>query len=123
MKMELHVVRIAEKQYLAGIPGKKLIQTEADVNHILEACYENDTNRVLLYAENFSDHFFDLSSGEAGMILQKFAQYFVKAAAVLCLDEVPHTQKFEELVLEVNRGNEFRVFQNLQQAEQWLLKD
>jgi PadR family transcriptional regulator, regulatory protein AphA len=121
--MEINVVRIAETQYLAGTPGKKLIQSEADVNRILEACYENDTNRVLLYAENFSDNFFDLSSGEAGMILQKFSQYFVKAAAVLCLDEVPHTQKFEELALEVNRGNQFRIFTDVQQAEQWLLKD
>jgi PadR family transcriptional regulator AphA len=121
--MEINVIRIAEKQYLAGTPGKKLIQSEADVNQILEACYENDTNRVLLYAENFSDNFFDLSSGEAGMILQKFSQYFVKAAAVLCLDNVPHTQKFEELALEVNRGNQFRIFKDVQQAEQWLLKD
>jgi PadR family transcriptional regulator AphA len=123
MKMELNVIRIAEKQYLAGMPGEPLIQTEADVNRILEACYENDTNRVLLYAENFSDHFFDLSSGEAGIILQKFSQYFVKAAAVLCLDQVPHTLKFEELALETNRGNEFRIFKDLEQAEIWLLKD
>jgi PadR family transcriptional regulator, regulatory protein AphA len=123
MKMELNVVRIANRQYLAGTPGKRLIQTEADVNQILEACYENDTNRVLLYAENFSDHFFDLSSGEAGLILQKFAQYFVKAAAVLCLDQVPHSHKFEELVLETNRGDQFRIFEDLERAEQWLLKD
>ncbi len=76
--MDINVVRIAEKQYLAGVPGKKLIQTEDDITRILELCYENDTNRVLLYAENFSDNFFDLSSGEAGMILQKFSNYFVK---------------------------------------------
>ena len=121
--MDINVIRIADKQYLAGIPGKKLIQSEADVNRLLEACYENDTNRILLYPENFSDKFFDLSSGEAGMILGKFSQYLVKLAAVLCLDEVPHSHKFEELALEVNRGNEFRIFKDLQQAEQWLLKD
>jgi|WetSurMetagenome_2_1015567.scaffolds.fasta_scaffold976796_1 hypothetical protein len=121
--MDLNVLRVAEKQYLAGIPGKKLIQTEADINRILEACYENNTNRVLLYPENFSEKFFDLSSGEAGMILGKFSQYFVKAATVLDLDQVPHSHKFEELAVEVNRGNEFRIFKDLQQAEQWLLKD
>ncbi len=97
--MDIHVVRIAEKQYLAGTPGKKLIQTEADVNRLLESCYENDTNRILLYAENFSDNFFDLSSGEAGMILGKFSLYFVKLAAVLDLDQVPHSHKFDELAL------------------------
>ena len=121
--IEINVVRIAEKQYLTGIPGKKLIQTEDDVMQILELCYENDTNRVLLYAENFSDNFFDLSSGEAGMILQKFSVYFVKVAAVLLLDEMPHSHKFEEMAAEANSGNQFRIFNDLQQAEQWLLKD
>jgi hypothetical protein len=121
--MDINVIRIADKQYLSGVPGKKLIQTEADVTQILELCYENDTNRVLLYAENFSDKFFDLSSGEAGMILQKFSVYFVKVAAVLSLGEVPHSHKFEELVVELNRGNQFSVFNELHQAEQWLLKD
>ena len=121
--MDIHVIRIAEQQYLAGIPGKRLIQTEDDITQILELCYENNTNRVLLYAENFSDQFFDLSSGEAGMILQKFSLYLVKLAAVLKLDEVPHSHKFEELAIEVNRGNQFRIFDNLEQAESWLLKD
>jgi hypothetical protein len=119
--MDVQIVRIAEKQYLAGMPGKKLIQTEQDVTRILELCYENDTNRVLLYPENFSDQFFDLSSGQAGMILGKFSVYFVKVAAVLSLDEVPHSHKFEELAVEVNRGDQFRIFKDLQQAEQWLL--
>jgi hypothetical protein len=119
--MDINVIRIAEKQYIAGIPGKKLIQTEADVTRILELCYENDTNRVLLFAENFSDHFFDLSSGEAGMILQKFSVYFVKVAAVLSLDKLPHSHKFEEMATEANSGNQFRIFNDLQQAEQWLL--
>ena len=121
--MDIHVIRIAEQQYLAGIPGKRLIQTEDDITQILELCYENNTNRVLLYAENFSDQFFDLSSGEAGMILQKFSLYFVKVAAVLTLDEVPHSHMFEKLAVEVNRGNQFRIFDNLEQAESWLLKD
>jgi hypothetical protein len=121
--MDINVIRIAEKQYLAGVPGKKLIQTEEDITQILELCYENDTNRVLLYAENFSDQFFDLSSGEAGRILQKFSIYFLKVAAVLNLDVVPHSQKFGELAVEVNRGNQFRIFDDLEQAESWLLKE
>jgi hypothetical protein len=121
--MDIYVVRVAEKQYLAGIPGRKLIQTEDDVTQILGLCYENGTNRVLLYAENFSDRFFDLSSGEAGMILQKFSVYFVKVAAVLSLDEVPHSHKFGEMAVEENRGNQFRIFEKLEKAEQWLLKD
>jgi hypothetical protein len=121
--MDIHVVRIAEKQYLAGMPGKKLIQKEADVTEIVGLCYENDTNRVLLYAENFSDKFFDLSSGEAGMILGKFSVYMVKVAAVMSLAEIPHSQKFDEMAEEANRGSQFRIFKDIQQAERWLLMD
>jgi len=121
--MDIQVIRVADKQYLAGIPGKPLIKKEDDVREILGLCFENDTNRVLLYAENFSDNFFDLSSGEAGMILGKFSVYLVKVAAVLSLDKVPHTQRFAEMALEANRGNQFRIYKELEQAEQWLLKD
>ena len=121
--MEVNVVTVGEKKYLAGLPGKKLIQVEDDIRQILELCYEHYTNRVLLYADNLSDHFFDLSSGEAGMILGKLSVYQVKAAAVLDLDKVSHSKKFEELVVELNRGNDFRIFKDLEKAEKWLLMD
>lgn len=119
--MEVEVVKRGDKKYLAGLAGKKLIQVEDDVTQLLGLCYENDTNRLLLYAENFSSQFFDLSSGEAGMILGEFSIYSVKVAAVLSLDDVAHSHKFEEMAMEANRGNQFRIFNELQQAEQWLL--
>jgi len=121
--MEIEVVTRGEQKYLAGLPGQKLIQAEADLNELLGLCYEHYTNRVLMYPANFTEHFFDLSSGEAGMILGKFSVYQVKAAAVFSLDEVQHSHKFEDLAIELNRGNQFRIFKDVQQAEQWLLRD
>ncbi len=121
--MEVKVVTVGEKNYLAGLPGKRLIQVEEDINSLFGLFYEHHTSRLLLYPENLSDKFFDLSSGEAGMVLGKFSTYQVKAVAVMDLDRVPHSHKFEDLVIELNRGNQFRFYKDLSQAEQWLLKD
>ncbi len=46
------------------------------------ASFSNQINRVLLYSENLTEQFFDLSPGEAGAILQTFRNYGVRVAVV-----------------------------------------
>jgi hypothetical protein len=44
-----------------------------------------------------------------------------RVAAVIPLNLVDQG-RFHEMVLEANRGNQFRVFQSREKAEQWLLE-
>jgi glutamate synthase domain-containing protein 3 len=110
------------RPYLEGPAGQKLIRGEDDVVEIIGLCYEHDTDRVMLYEENLTEHFFDLSSREAGEILQKFRNYFVKVAAVMP-PEKSGRGKFGEMVAEENQGGYFNVFENRDEAESWLTKD
>jgi hypothetical protein len=85
-------------------------------------CGEESTHRVLLHSANLPGDFFKLSTGVAGNILLKFVNYSIRAAAVLAPEQV-NQGKFYEFALETNRGNQFRIFSNRQEAEEWLTRE
>ena len=53
---------------------------------------------------------------------RQISNYYIKAAAILT-PELVNQGKFQEWVIESNRGNEFRVFYDRDQAETWLIGD
>ena len=118
--MDISIVTRGERKIIEGPPGVQLLQTPDDVGEILEACFANHTRLVLLYAENLTEHFFDLSSGEAGTILQKLRNYRVKLAVVVPPGGVAQSSMFPEMVLEESRSGYFRIFEDKSPAEAWL---
>ena len=62
--------------------------------------------RVLLADAQLNPDFFDLSTGFAGELLQKCANYGIRVAVILTADE-PHSTSFRQFVGESNRGNQF----------------
>jgi len=95
------------------------ISSERDVLDLLAYSEGMDSNRILLEEKYLHPAFFDLKTGLAGAIFQKFADYRVKAAIVVDLDGIP-SARFHELVLECNRGNQIHFFKDVAQAERWL---
>jgi len=77
----------------------------------------------LLYSENLTERFFDLSSREAGEILQKLRTYQVRLAVVLPQDRQTLSSRFGELMIEENRDRYFHLFEERPQAESWLLEE
>jgi hypothetical protein len=66
-------VRIVE-----GPPDRPVMRTVDDAALVVETCFSNRALSALLYAENLTEHFFDLSSGEAGAVLQKLRNYRIR---------------------------------------------
>ena len=115
--------RVVEKK------GKKLVLLEGagtpigreeDANALIEICVQNDTCLLLVEGERLSEDFSRLRTGVAGAVLQKFAVYGVKMAAVLDKDKVQG--KFKEFLAESNRGSTFRACGDRAEAEHWLLE-
>lgn len=117
--MDYQVIEKNSNKYIRLNRAGDLIRAEKDGLELLSLCAENETNLLLIPAERLSDDFFRLSTGIAGAILQKFAQYGVKAAVVLDHDSV--TGRFREFLTESNRGGMFRAYPGLDEAEHWLL--
>jgi phage gp36-like protein len=119
VKMETIKVQKNGKDYVKVISGK--INNEKDGLALVSACIENDTNRLLLPPEALSDAFYDLSTQLTGLVLQKLVNYRIRAAAVI--ESAKFRGKFKDFMIETNRGQMFRLFEDFKQAEDWLLKD
>lgn len=119
--MNVQIITRNGQAIVECLPDGQQLASEDDALELIAACGENDTPRLLLHAENLPADFYRLSTGLAGRLLLKFSNYRLRVAAVLPL-ELTRQGRFHEMVLETNRGNEFRVFQDREAAEQWLVE-
>mgnify|MGYP001765801102 CR=1 FL=1 len=107
--------------YLDCSDGSLRIAVERDVLDLLSICGEHETDRVLLDWDCLDPAFFDLKTGLAGTVLLKLSMYRVKAALVMP-DEKIGIGKFRDFMLETNRGNQFRIFNEREAAVEWLTR-
>lgn len=119
-KMQVQVIEKNKAKYIECAAAGAPIRSEQDALDLIAACFENNTDLIMLHAEALSDDFLKLSTGLAGQVLQKFINYRIKTAAVVT-DEFRIKGRFKELLTESNKGNDFRVFGTIEEAENWLL--
>ena len=115
--------QVSEKngvRFVEGVKGYTLLSSEKDAVELAGLCGSNGTNRVLLYADNLSEGFYDLKTTIAGNALQKLINYRIRAAAIIPEEKIGNG-RFFEMVVESNRGNDFRVFQDREKAVDWLV--
>jgi hypothetical protein len=109
----------AGARYVEG-PAGELMRKVDDANLVIEACFSASVRSALLYASNMPAQFFDLSSGEAGAILQKLRTYGIRVALVCPTATVRFSSRFPELIAEENRQPYFRFFESAEAARDWL---
>jgi len=103
-------VRIVE-----GTPGAPLMRRPQDAALVLEACFSARARVALLYPENLTPRFFDLSSGEAGEVLDKLRRFQVRLAIVCSPGTVPFSSRFREIV-----SDDLCIFETCEDARLWL---
>lgn len=119
--MTYRIVKNSENHYIEYINLENQIKSEQDALELVSLCVEHNIYLLMLHKESLSEDFFKLKTGLAGSVIQKFINYNIRVAAVVPL-ELTQQGKFKEMILESNKGNHFRVFENLDSAEQWLTK-
>ncbi len=120
--MDLNLVERNGKSYLEGPAGQTLLRHVDDAVLLVEACANYQTDCLMLFAENLTENFFDLSSREAGEILQKLRNYYVRLAVILTPGTRQLSSRFSELMVEENRNRYFHLFEERSKAETWLLE-
>jgi len=118
--MELTVVEEGGVRLVEGPPDRRFMSSVDDAARVVEACLSAGVEAALLYAENLTDGFFDLSSGEAGAILQKLRNYRVRLAVVCPPGRARFSSRFGEMVAEERRGRYFGLFETRGVAWEWL---
>ena len=101
--------------YEGGLGGAK------DAMEIISLCAEHDCGLVLLHAGALKPEFFQLKTGAAGDMLQKFVNYRVRTALLLEEGAPALSARFRELMGEANKGSQYRFFTQRDAAEKWLL--
>jgi len=74
---------------------------------------------LLLDEKQLAPEFFDLRSGLAGEVLQKFTNYRARLAIIVA-DESAYGSRFSELIHEHRTHRAVRFFGSEQLARQWL---
>ena len=83
------------------------------------ACFEQGTRALLLDHGALSPAFFDLSSGVAGDLMQRLANYGLRMAAVVP-DPGIHSGSFQDFAREAGAFSQFRFFRTRAEAVEWL---
>jgi hypothetical protein len=120
MGLELVVSEEAGVRFVEGPPDRPLMRGTDDATLLVEACFSLRAKAALLYAPNLTQKFFDLSSGEAGAILQKLRNYRIRLAVVCPPGSVQFSSRFGEMVAEESRTGYFQVFESAAAAREWL---
>ena len=115
--MTCDAITVHGKKYVFVTGGE--INAEQDALDLLSACYEHETTLIMLPFECLSETFLDLSTTLAGLFLQKLTNYGIKTAAVINTERL--SERFREFSYESAKGNSFRVFDNIADAEEWLI--
>ena len=117
--MDYRVVNKNNNKYIEFGSDLRKLSSENDVLDFIAICMENDVYKIVLHWKVLSENFFNLKTGLAGMALQKFINYHVKVAVIL-EDEENLNERFKEMILEANKGNHFRTFKSIEDAESWI---
>jgi hypothetical protein len=120
--MDYKVIEKEGGSYLEFIRMDTPISCDQDVlDNLISVCWENENDKAMLTENCFDEGFYRLRTGIAGGILQKLMNYHIRIALIIT-DTKLVRGKFEDFILEANKGSNFRVFDNQEEAIRWLLK-
>lgn len=101
---------------IAEVISDKIIITEVqDALDLMADCNYQDSGRILLQDYNIVADFFDLKTGIAGDILQKFSNYQVRLAIVGDFSKYPG-KSLRDFIFESNKHGRIIFAENNQAA-------
>ncbi|MDK8183349.1 DUF4180 domain-containing protein [Paenibacillus sp. UMB4589-SE434] len=119
--MKYHVREKENKKYIELISTTEPLSTENDALDLIAICWEHEANALMVHYATISADFFKLKTKVAGNMIQKFINYGIKAAVIIPPETI-QKGRFKEMAMETNKGNHFRLYESIEEAETWLLK-
>lgn len=103
-------VKIAEVK-----PEAAVIEGTEDILDIMADATYNEASRIVVHQESLPEEFFDLRSGLAGEILQKFSNYRVRLAVVGDFGNI-ESKSLRDFIRESNNRGIINFVTSLQEA-------
>jgi len=106
-----------ERRILIASDSGISIRSLSDISDAIAACL--GAEGLLLTEDDLAQDFFDLRSGLAGELFQKFMNYRLRLAIVLP-DPAAYGERFSELAYEHRSHSMIRFVRTKDEAEAWL---
>lgn len=97
------------------------IKTSQDALDILGNCVFNGVQNIVVHSDNIIPSFFDLKTGLAGEILQKFSTYNAKLAIIGDFSDI-QSNSLRGFIYESNKHGKVLFVDSLEQAEHFLTR-
>ena len=114
MNIEIH--EQGEKKIAEVTADGILITNVEEALQILADLYYQECDSIILYEQNISTDFFDLKTGLAGEILQKFSNYRMRLAIVGDFGKYPG-QSIKDFIFESNKGRHINFVPSVEEAK------
>jgi hypothetical protein len=113
--MEIRIHQINDIQVAEIVSDDIVINSAEDGLNLLGNLYYQKIDRVILHEKNITPDFFELETGIAGEILQKFSNYRVRLAIVG--DFTAYKRKsINDFIYESNKFGQTNFVQSVQSA-------
>ncbi|MEY4731798.1 MAG: hypothetical protein RL681_744 [Candidatus Parcubacteria bacterium] len=116
MQIVIHEQNIAE-----AVADGVVVRSSSDALDLMARSDIPMPKKLILHRENIEPSFFDLKTGVAGEILQKFVTYQVQLAIVGDFSTIA-SESFQAFVRESNRGHHFFFVESIEAAKGKLSK-
>jgi hypothetical protein len=114
MNIEIHE---QEGNKIAEVIADEILITNAEEGlQILADLYYQECDNIILHEKNISPDFFDLKTGLAGEVLQKFSNYRVRLAIVGDFSKYPG-QSIKDFIFESNKGRHINFLPGVTEAK------
>lgn len=119
MKIETH--HIKNTKIAEVISTDTLIKKAEDGLDLLGNLYYQDFDKIIIHQHNLISDFFDLKTGIAGEILQKFSNYRVCLAIVGNFNQYT-SKSIKDFIFESNKAGQINFVNSTEEAISKLLK-
>jgi hypothetical protein len=119
--MEIKITEINEIKVAEILSDTVLINTTQDALDIMAECNYRGSWEIILHAKNILPGFFDLKTGIAGEILQKFSTYTVQLAIVGDFSKYPG-KSLSDFIFESNKLGRISFVSSVKEAKERLSK-
>lgn len=102
--MDFTIIELGEQKIAEVVSDGLLIHSTQDALDVMANASYQGAVAVLLYEQNLPAEFFNLSTGLAGEILQKYSNYQMKIVIVGAFEKF-ESKSLKAFIIESNRGN------------------
>ncbi|WP_373741350.1 DUF4180 domain-containing protein [Neisseria sp.] len=113
MKIETHTIGNIKAAEI--ITERIILSSVEDGLDLLGNLAHQGFDKIILHEKNIAPDFFDLKTGTAGNILQKFAQYQMSLAIIGDFSKF-ESKRLDDFIFESNKGRQIRFAGSLSEA-------